>query len=35
LSSGVSFLSWLDSLVPFGLCNPPKAIDMARQEVPD
>jgi hypothetical protein len=26
--------SWLDSLVPFGLCNPPKAIDMARQEVP-
>jgi len=27
-------LFWLDSLVPFGPCDPPKAIDMAREEVP-
>jgi hypothetical protein len=27
-------LSWLESFVPFGACNPPRAADMLREDVP-
>jgi hypothetical protein len=27
-------LSWLESFVPFGVCDPPGALDMVREEVP-